>query len=107
VLVVIDGEDTTMVHRITRRETVIGRGAESHFALEEDLVSRVHCKIHVDGPVCTIVDCESNNGTTVNGRRLDPRVQHRLRNLDEIEIGSHRLLLLAGRSRSQQKKGAA
>lgn len=106
VLIVIDGDDPKAVHRIVRPETVIGRGGEAHFAIEEEQVSRVHCKIRVDGPVCTIVDCESRNGTAVNGRRLAPKVEQRLRNLDEIEIGSHRLLLLYGRS-GQQKKGAA
>ncbi|MGH7339977.1 MAG: FHA domain-containing protein, partial [Candidatus Rokuibacteriota bacterium] len=69
VLIVIDGNDPRALHRIVRTETVIGRGGESHFAIEEDQVSRVHCKIRVDGPVCTIVDCESRNGTSVNGRR--------------------------------------
>jgi len=106
VLLVIDGEDNSVVHRIVRPETIIGRGEESHFAIEEEKVSRVHCKIRVEGLVCTIVDAASRNGTWVNGRRLVPNVAQRLRNLDEIEIGSHRLLLLSGRFHGQRKRAA-
>ena len=101
VLLVIDGDDASQVHRIIRSETLIGRGEESHFAIEDEKVSKVYCKIRVEGPVCTIVDAGSRNGTSVNGRRLAANVAQRLKNLDEVEIGSHRLLLLTGRSRGQ------
>jgi predicted component of type VI protein secretion system len=103
VLLVIDGDDASQVHRIVRAETLVGRGEESHFTIEDEKVSKVHCKIRVEGPVCTIVDTGSRNGTSVNGRRLAANVAQRLRNLDEVEIGSHRLLLLTGRSRGQVK----
>jgi len=107
VLLVIDGDDASIVHRIVRPETVIGRGEESHFAIEDEKVSKVHCKIRVEGSVCTIVDPGSRNGTSVNGRRLAPNVAQRLRSLDEIEVGSHRLLLLYGRSRGKLKNVVA
>jgi pSer/pThr/pTyr-binding forkhead associated (FHA) protein len=104
VLLVIDGDDASVVHRIVRPETVIGRGEECHLAIEEERVSRVHCTIRVDGPVIAVVDAASRNGTYVNGRRLAPNVTQRLRNLDELEIGSHRLLLLSGRFRGHREK---
>jgi len=107
ILLVIDGDDASVVHRIVHQETIVGRGEESHFVIDDEKVSKVHCKIRVEGSVCTIVDPGSRNGTSVNGRRLAPNVAQRLRSLDEIEIGSHRLLLLYGRFRVQQKKSAA
>ena len=107
VLVVVDGDDVNAVHRLVRAETIVGRGDEGHIAIEEEQISRVHCKIRVEGSVCTIIDAGSRNGTSVNGRRLAPNVAQRLRNLDEIEIGSHRLLLLTGRFRGQTKPVAA
>jgi pSer/pThr/pTyr-binding forkhead associated (FHA) protein len=107
VLLVIEGEDPSVVHRIIRPETVLGRGEDCHFAISDEQVSKVHCRIRVEGSVCTIVDPGSRNGTFVNGRRLAPGVGQRLRSLDEIEIGSHRLLLLSGKFRNQQKKSAA
>lgn len=104
VLVVIEGDDAAAAHRIVRTETIIGRGGESHFSIEDDQMSRVHCRIRVEGPVCTIADAASRNGTSVNGRRLLPNVAQRLRNLDEIAVGSHRLMLLCGKFPSQRKK---
>lgn len=105
-LFVIDGDNIAAVHRIVRPLTVVGRGEESHFPIEDDKVSKEHCTIRVEGPVCSIVDPGSRNGTSVNGRRLAPNVSQRLRNLDEIEIGGHRLLLLTGRYRDQRKNSS-
>jgi pSer/pThr/pTyr-binding forkhead associated (FHA) protein len=103
VLVVIDGNDVAAVHRITRAETILGRGDEVQFTLDDEQVSKEHCRIRVEGSVCTIIDPGSRNGTSVNGRRLPRGVAHRLRHLDEIDIGDHRLFLLAGRFRDRPK----
>ena len=99
----IDGDDPNGVHRLARTETIIGRGEESHLTIQDDQISKAHCKLGVEGPVCTIVDTGSRNGTAVNARRLAPNVAQRLRSLDEIEVGSHRFLFLSGRFRPQQK----
>lgn len=106
VLVVVEGEDIASAHRIVRPETLVGRGEENHLAIPDDEVSKVHCRIRVDGPVCTILDSNSRNGTKVNGRPVPPKVALRLRNLDEIEIGSHRILVLSGRSRARTRSAA-
>jgi predicted component of type VI protein secretion system len=106
-LVVIDGDDPAATHRIVRMDTVLGRGDEAHFSIEDEQVSKTHCRIRVEGSVCTIFDLGSRNGTTLNGRRLPPNVGQRLRHLDEIEIGNHRLLLLAGRYRQERRSAAA
>jgi pSer/pThr/pTyr-binding forkhead associated (FHA) protein len=103
VLVVIDGNDVSAVHRIGRPEIVLGRGETADFVLEGEQVSKEHCRIRVEGSVCSIIDAGSRNGTGVNGRRLPKGVAHRLRHLDEIEIGDHRLLLLAGRFRDRPR----
>jgi pSer/pThr/pTyr-binding forkhead associated (FHA) protein len=103
VLVVTNGDDPTAIHRIVRQETIIGRGEGAHFIIEDDQVSKAHCRIRVDGSVCTIFDLGSRNGTSLNGRRLAKDSGQRLRHLDEIEVGSHKLLLLAGRFRATPK----
>jgi pSer/pThr/pTyr-binding forkhead associated (FHA) protein len=100
-LAVIAGQDTRAAHRIVRPETLIGRAEGAHFILEDERISKAHCKIRVEGSVCTIMDLGSRNGTSVNGRRLLPDVAHRLRHLDEIELGKHRLLLVTGRFRDK------
>jgi len=103
VLVVIDGEDVSAVHRVSRPEVVLGRSEPADFILVDEQISKEHCRIRVEGPVCTIIDSGSRNGTTVNGRRLPKGVAARLRHLDEIAIGEHRLFLLAGRFRDRPK----
>jgi len=96
VLAVIDGEDQTIAHRISKAETVLGRGDEADLRLDDDLVSQRHCLIRADAAICTIVDLGSRNGTQVNGRRLRDGVAHRIRNLDEIRVGGTSLFVLAG-----------
>jgi pSer/pThr/pTyr-binding forkhead associated (FHA) protein len=105
-LVVIEGKDPAAVHRIVRSETLLGRGDEVHFLIDDEQVSKAHCRLRVDGSVCTIFDLGSRNGTTVNGRRLPANSGHRLRHLDEIEIGNHRLLVLAGKFKQSAKAAA-
>lgn len=99
VLVVIDGDAPTVAHRLAATDTIIGRGAEAQFPIEDEQISKAHCRLHVSGSVCTLFDLGSRNGTKVNGRALSANAGQRLRHLDEIEVGSHRLLLLAGRHR--------
>ena len=103
VLVVVDGDDPAAVHRIVRTETILGRGEEADIAIVDEQISKQHVKIRVEGPVCTIVDLGSRNGTSVNDRRIPPNVAQRLKSLDEIEVGSHRLLLMTGRFRGAVK----
>ena len=102
VLVVIDGEDPHGVHRIDRAETVLGR-EDADVAFEDDEVSKRHCLIRTDGPVCTLTDLGSLNGTMLNGRPMREGVAQRLRHLDEIQIGTTRLFLMTGKFRSQTK----
>jgi pSer/pThr/pTyr-binding forkhead associated (FHA) protein len=103
VLAVVDGDDAKASYRIVSSETVIGRDQECDIPIPDEQISKVHCRIRVEGPVATIVDAGSRNGTCVNGRRLVPNVAQRLKSLDEIEVGSHRLLLITGRSRAKPK----
>ena len=103
VLVMVDGDDSHATHRLSKSETTIGRDQDCDFSIPDDQVSKIHCRIRVEGSVATIVDAGSRNGTFVNGRRLLPNVAQRLKALDEIDVGSHRLLLITGRSRGKPK----
>lgn len=102
-LAVIDGPDVEAVHRIVRGETIIGRDFRADVALRDDEVSKQHCTVRCDAGICHIVDAGSLNGTTVNDRPLRRGVAHRLRHLDEIQIGTTRFLFLVGRFKDYQK----
>ena len=96
VIAVIDGEQPNAVHRILRYETLIGRGGDVQIDVNDELVSKRHGLIRVDGAVCTIRDLGSRNGTRVNGRKMREETALRLRHLDEILIGTTRLFVLHG-----------
>ena len=96
VLVEIEGQQPNAVHRLNQYETVIGRGDEAQVELNDDQVSKRHCMLRVEGPVCTIQELGSLNGTRVNGRKMRDDTALRLRHLDEIQIGGTRLFVLHG-----------
>jgi len=73
------------------REIVIGRSADLDMVLVEDMVSRKHARISVDGERITIADLGSTNGTFVNGQRVD---QTELKEGDRILIGTSILKLV-------------
>ena len=103
VLAVVDGQNPHQVHRIECPETIIGRDESADFAIEDEEVSSRHCLLRADGPICTITDLGSLNGTLLNGRRLREGIAQRLRHLDEIQVGTTRVFLLAGRFRQARQ----
>ena len=99
ILTVIEGRKPNVVYRVVQHDTVIGRGDEADFTIDDEEISKQHCTLRVDGPVCTLTDKGSLNGTNVNGRRLPAGVGRRIRHLDEIQVGETHLMLLAGCSK--------
>jgi hypothetical protein len=67
--------------------TTIGRTPDNSIPLDRQEVSRKHARIVVDNDgVFTLFDNGSNNGTYVNGDRI---TEHRLRDGDRVQIGTH------------------
>ena len=97
VLVVVDGPDHRIAHRIARAETRVGRSDDVDLALSDVEISKHHCTVRCDAGACHVLDAGSLNGTLVNERAVRAGVAHRLRHLDEIRVGDTRLLFLAGR----------
>lgn len=91
-----DGPEARGLHRIDRAETVVGRGPAADLRLDDPEVSVRHCMIRIEGPCCEVVDLESPNGICLNGRPQKPGTAIPLRHLDDVKIGSTRLVLLAG-----------
>jgi eukaryotic-like serine/threonine-protein kinase len=51
--------------------TTIGRGQECDLVLDYTQISRLHARLDQTDGNCTLHDCDSTNGTYVNGLRLD------------------------------------
>lgn len=67
------------------REYIIGRKSDIDIVIVEDMVSRMHAKIMLNGGQIYIQDLGSTNGTFVNGERIK-RV--RLKEGDRILVGT-------------------
>jgi serine/threonine protein kinase len=69
---------------------LVGRGRQTGTHLTDPQVSRVHCRIDLDGRHLVISDQDSSGGTFVNGRRIRRKALHRD---DLIQIGDTQLRL--------------
>jgi pSer/pThr/pTyr-binding forkhead associated (FHA) protein len=67
---------------------VVGRSRRCDFVLEDPNVSRRHFELQQRGADWYVVDLESTNGITVNGRRVPSA---RLEPGDEIAVGTSSL----------------
>jgi hypothetical protein len=74
---------------------IIGRPPKSgglpEIPIPDPYVSRQHAIIHVEGEACSLTDQNSDNGTCLNGMRIEPLQPQRLKDGDSITIEGHLL----------------
>lgn len=80
-------------------EIIIGRSSDLDMVLVEDMVSRRHAKLYVNGDQIVVQDLGSTNGTFVNGERIK---RARLSEGDRILIGTSILKLVTVPAGSQK-----
>src|SRR3954468_14644464 len=76
-------------YKLGEGEYVIGRRSDCQVFVPDMRVSRQHARLWRDGDGWTLQDLGSNNGTYVNGVRLQGSTQ--LRNEDEILIANNKI----------------
>ncbi len=68
---VTDGPAAGEVREITDQDSFsIGRRASNEMKILDKGISRTHCRIDYDGDFFWLVDCNSRNGTFLNGERV-------------------------------------
>ena len=72
-------------HTIDQKSIVIGRSKDCDIRLSDPNVSRRHAEVRQEGTAYWLIDLDSTNGSTVNGRRQQ---RARLENDDRITLGS-------------------
>lgn len=77
-------------YEITPQPVVIGRTQEADIRLDNPLISRRHVRIYVNAGKAVIEDLKSNNGTFLNGQKID-KAEASIG--DEIRIGPYTLTL--------------
>lgn len=83
-LVVIYGLELGKKYPITKPQTVIGRSSKVDIQIDQESVSRNHCKILSTGASLILRDMGSTNGTYVNDHPVD---EYALRDGDLIKVG--------------------
>ena len=76
-------------YKLADGEYVIGRRSDCQIFVPDMRVSRQHARLWKEGDGWTLEDLGSNNGTFVNGGRLEGSTQ--LRHDDEILIASNKI----------------
>ncbi|MGD0838260.1 MAG: GGDEF domain-containing protein [Polyangia bacterium] len=88
-LIVLAGSAMGEMFKLSRKQTIIGRGQNAHIRMMDEGVSREHCEIEADGAQMILHDLGSTNGTFCRGARID---RHTLEDGDKILVGSSTVL---------------
>lgn len=72
-------------------ELTVGRSKENDIQVPDPKVSRSHARLNMSAGDCTLADCDSGNGTWLNGRRIQVE---RLCVGDEIRLGGSSITIL-------------
>ncbi len=73
---------------LSKASQIIGRAVESDIYIDDRSLSRSHAKFDLVGSKVTIVDLNSTNKTSINGRDLMPNSPWELQNNDQIKMGN-------------------
>ncbi|MBF0633022.1 MAG: FHA domain-containing protein [Nitrospinae bacterium] len=76
---------------ITPQPVVIGRTQEADIRLDNPLISRRHVRIYVKGGKAVVEDLKSNNGTFLNGQKIE-KAEASIG--DEVRVGPYLLRLV-------------
>jgi len=88
-LLAISGSFEGTNFALDKSEISIGRDKTNDIRIPDRSISRQHCVIKTDGENFTIIDCESFNGTFVNGETVK---QQSLDHGDRVTLGDVRFL---------------
>jgi len=90
-LVVVRGSNVGETFPVTGPTMVIGRGVGTDLRINDEGVSRFHCKLHVVGSGVVVEDLGSRNGTYCNGERIPPSTRTLVEG-DRLQIGTNYVL---------------
>lgn len=92
-LIVIYGDDLGRRIPLGLEPTIIGRSSKCEVQLDQESVSRNHCRIAYNGKTYAIRDLGSTNGTYVNDELVD---EFNLRDGDQVKVGRTILKFITG-----------
>ena len=93
---IMNGVDKGCSYRLKSDNAYIGRSLDNDISLNDIFVSRKHLRVHRREGSRFIQDLLSRNGTYLNGRRIQPGLECKIRDGDTIGIGGTLILLEQG-----------
>lgn len=84
-LVIVRSERQSGTDFVVNDVTVVGRGAEADFQLDDPYASEVHLRLQAHDGRLVLHDLGSTNGTYVNGKRVAAPLD--LKRGDSIQVG--------------------
>ena len=88
-ITVLFGNDPQSERTLDKAELKIGRAMDCDIVVDNLGVSRHHCSIVQEGENWVVVDGGSNNGTFINGGKIN---RHPLQHNDRVVLGKHCLV---------------
>jgi diguanylate cyclase (GGDEF)-like protein len=88
-LLVVSGRQAGRAFPIFNSEFLIGRGRQCDLSMDEESISRHHCKIVTENNETLLIDLGSTNGTYLNGKRV---TSSSLQNGDQFQLGTSAML---------------
>jgi len=88
-LIVLAGSHVGEMFKVGEAPMVIGRSAGAQVRLQDDGISRQHCRVYMRDGAVFIEDNDSRNGTYCNGVRI---TRHQLHDGDKIQVGRRTIL---------------
>ncbi len=92
-LIMIYGELLGRRFEVVDEPLLVGRGSDASIRLDDDCISRRHCKIVPGADGVVLVDLDSTNGTYINGTAVSARPLH---DGDRVQIGRTIFKFLSG-----------
>jgi diguanylate cyclase (GGDEF)-like protein len=92
-LVVIYGDDLGRRVPLGNEPCIVGRSSKCDVQVDQESVSRNHCRVSFNGKTYTIRDLGSTNGTYVNDELID---EVNLRDGDQIKVGRTIMKFITG-----------
>jgi diguanylate cyclase (GGDEF)-like protein len=89
-LIMLTGSDVGKIFPLEQGECTIGRSHRATIRLDDDSISRVHCKVTMEGGSIAVEDLNSSNGTHVNGAKVERATV--LKDGDKIRVGEVTIL---------------
>lgn len=94
ILIIIYGHDLGRRVRVGTEPLIIGRSAQCDIQVDQESVSRNHCRVRFDGSEFLVRDLGSTNGTYVNDNLVEE--EGRLRHGDQLKVGRTILKFIVG-----------